>query len=735
MIAKDIRSFLRRFELTLKVLAREGRQIELEARFEDFQKLLDAWLDVAPLNTTPPERMLFLKSLDRFSGPLEISMYDIAEAATFSGDSSTAVTVASQFFHSAFACHERQQIRLMEEFLNYLSFLYIRCSRSDDLSDAIGNRLDSGLYALFTRMQSLWLGTGDEQISLEGADSSALDAMLRFALSLTNTAIRYDRMRHATYFAERIFEHRKYERPQYNGPPSSATSTESLFDYIALVLVGWSLHILQSRAGEETHAPKAVLSLAQNQLPPLPVLIAEWELLKSDEWPDATIDVRLGIHRWDIRNWNREYRAGIGEVWSGETDWMRLGLRAAILLKAESYLGNPSDYFAAAPKRFVWDAALERRELENLASNEWLAIPENLRQKRIDAAMKIIDSRARNSNAHYLSYVLRQPLSESRVAQFQADGVLAYGNNNDWMNALRACGLSAKPPTLSPLRVRTGIWVPREYLLDDNNWASGFGEHLGSSVANRETIALVRLLETIASSHEEQLDALARLPEVIRSARRRLSNSGFNPNVLILPREERFAGALFRKPLWQVEGRREFGQASIGLWEQLHVLRFPYVDPESILLIDTTSAVSEHKPHRGSNEINVWIEENPDNKEVADMKATAIAALDTADGKLPESGSIRVLAWMEASPRIAIADVHASLAIDIRGSDGGYALPYDSDFYHRPSCPDIRFDDVDYVISLPANSHRQPCPTCKPHRWNAEGRQGLIDTDDGPRGQ
>jgi len=156
-------------------------------------------------------------------------------------------------------------------------------------------------------------------------------------------------------------------------------------------------------------------------------------------------------------------------------------------------------------------------------------------------------------------------------------------------------------------------------------------------------MALIHMMETIAQ-RGDSLDALSRLPEVVRSARRRLSNAGFNPNVLILPREDRFASALFRKPLWQVEGGSEFGEASIGVWEQLPVLRFPHTNPQSILLIDTTRVLTEHEIGGARERVSVWIDENPDNEEAAKKKAQAAEALKSGDAALPESSSIHVLA-------------------------------------------------------------------------------------------
>lgn len=722
MIAKDVRRFLKRFETTLAVLARGGRHVELEARFEDFHKLLGAWLDVAPPGAAPPERMRFLTIIDRFGGPLEIDAYEIARAATLSGDSSTVVVLADQLMRSAFACLHRDQPRLMEEFLNTLVFLYYQCVEREALADALGHRLDSGLHSLFMAMRAIPSDL-DEQRAEKPADTTALDAVLRFSLALVHAAIRYEQSRHATFFVERIFEHRKHRDRHHRVAGPVVMSAEVLFDYLAAVLSGWALHILQSTVLKNPEAAQTVLGAAMAQVPAVPVLVAEWELLRGAEWHDAAIDNRLGIARWDVRDWEREFRAGVGDVRSGGPDWVRLGLRAALLRSNAHLFGDPALLFSGQPQRFVWDAAKEREALQVLAADQWLAIPEGERQRRVDAVMQIIDQRARGANAEYLRYVLESPLSEARVTQLREDAGKAFASKRVWQNALRQAGLSSEQARSSPLRTRWGIWVPREYLLDDNNWASGFGEHLGADVATREAMALIHLIETTAQRGAD-LRAMATIPESLREARRTMTDSGFNPNVIILPREDRFAGALFQKPLWQVEGRHEFGEASIGVWENLHVLRFPYSNPESILMLDTQRLIAECEYGEGPPTSRVWIEEHPQNDEVEAKKAVARAALSSANVPIPESNSIQVLAWMEVVPSLVLVDTKAAVAIDIRSSDGGYAIIEGSNMYHRPSCPDIDGEDATYVLHLQPGDDKAPCPNCRPDQWNAEGRSG-----------
>lgn len=155
MKAKDVRNYLSRLEKILKTLAREGRHIDFETRLEDYSKLLKAWLKVAPKGETPPERFLFLADLDRFGGPLEIDLRDIAVATTLSEDTSTIVAFADHLIKSAYVCRTHHQPHLMEEYLKTLVYFYYRCVANEDLEKSLSSRLDNGLDMLYASIRSL----------------------------------------------------------------------------------------------------------------------------------------------------------------------------------------------------------------------------------------------------------------------------------------------------------------------------------------------------------------------------------------------------------------------------------------------------------------------------------------------------------------------------------------------------------------------------------------------------
>ncbi|MCZ6543509.1 MAG: hypothetical protein O6768_07570 [Planctomycetota bacterium] len=215
------------------------------------------------------------------------------------------------------------------------------------------------------------------------------------------------------------------------------------------------------------------------------------------------------------------------------------------------------------------------------------------------------------------------------------------------------------------------------------------------------------------------------MPEVIRDAKRELVNRGYEPNLLIIPNEGRFAGAVFRKPLLQVEEQREFGNVGYGVWEGLHVLRFPYIDPVSIIIADARQLFG-------------IVQEGPIGVEVSIRELTTdeLEKLleQSSDQASSEIQRPKVLVTARVRPLLGIAKREeksmpdAAIALDVKNSDGAYAMRSDDSKYHRPSCREIESkDDVEYslVRHLPEETKdRDPCDVCHPERWNAEGRRG-----------
>lgn len=720
MSAKDLREFFSKFSASLQVLARDGRHVELDSKLEAFSDLLEAWLDVAPPQAHRPERSRLFALFDRFNGPLDVDMRVLAEQAVLSGDTTTQRVVTDKVALFAFRCIHRGQLALSQEYLDSLVYLYYRCRDSDSSLDAVGTRLDSILDSLLSHAtypkEKLW-----------AEPSEAVFAAFRFALALLNASIRLRRPRDAGFFVERLLKVREHSGHDRSfGPPKKLSLTGTvMLDYVFVLAIGWAFEVVKSTDSGYHSAARKILGDIQSVLPSREVLISEWELLHGDRVRDSRIDAQLGVSSWDTSEWDREFRSGIATMRYGRGEWSRRGLQAALLLTSERSWQDIDELCGGPANRYTWNVNSERESLQAMASDVVLSIPESDRQNRVEAILALIARRARGGDAKYLQYVLSTQLSDDKVQSFGGQARGSWANHRPWIDALGATAAPLTEHVTMPQATEWGVWVPREYLLEDNNWGSGFGDQLGESVGWRECVNLIGKLEDVATPGES-IQFLAKLPEVVRRAVRTMQDAGLSPEWLVIPQEERFAAALFRKPLWQIEGRRHYGSASIGDWEGLHVLRCPYTDPKAVLLIDAARALAgsaSADPARTS----VTIDERPDSANARTKREAALAALESEAETLPSPSDIVVLGQMKVDPALGVADATAVMKLSIENSDGGYAITQDSDLYHRPSCPDIAFEDVEYKLRAPEANDRKPCPTCKPERWNFEGRQGQVD--------
>ncbi|MCW5757303.1 MAG: hypothetical protein KIT54_08720 [Phycisphaeraceae bacterium] len=718
MPAGQVRQFLGRLEAVLKKIAREGRHVELEERLANLGSIRDAWLGMIQPGTKPPERIRLMRTYDKFAGPLELDLHDIAMAAAQSGDPPTVEEVANYLMQSAFACKYAGQIRLMAAHLDVAVYLYYRCVHSEPLREAVGKRLDSSLGSLFLLIRPDL--HADEEVS-EAELAAVHDAILSFTLALVRAAIRYNDTKHAEWFAGRIFGDRLLSDSGQidwdDGPV--ADGYKSRTQYAAMLLLGWSLNVLKHVDASESAAAKRVFDGMMPRLASPERLVALWELYRGASPYEAPIDERLGTQYWEIRDWDREQRTGIPEVTYGHDDWIRLGLRAGLLMSSVRYIGETEKLFANRPKRGIWDSSAERAALEALVQESNLGVPESEREKRVNHATGIIRARERAGKSAYLRYVLENTLSRTRIEQYRAEALRSYRNCQKWINAMVESGVGSGRASRTITATGVNQATYREYLLDDNNWDPGIGGYAGELVARYEASKLVGTIADHAP-RAYQPGSLADLPESIREARQDLQTKGYDANVLVLPRANRIANSVFDMPSWQVPGQGEYGGASLGQWEGLLVLRCPYDNSNHALLLDTRKLLTT--AHRdGETQPTIEIIEGRDDPELKKAYEAAEKALESG-GELPDSQSIHIVTRMVAPPPLAIADINAALAIDLRPA-AGYVLVEGAELFHRPGCERIEQGEQARQLHLPEDEQRKPCEHCQPNEWDHEAER------------
>lgn len=719
MPAGQVRQFLKRLDAVLKQLARDGRHIELEERLNDLRALRDSWLPMLPANAQPPDPW-WMRADQSFAGSLEIEPRALADSAAQSGDASTLDEALGYLAQSALACEHYHQIPLMSRHLDALVYLCYKTLRVEALCVTAGSRLDSLLGSLLLSGRPD-LQRGDE--IPDDCETEAHWASLKFALSLIKAAIRCDNADYARKFTDRIFDfHEVFGTPTRDHDYEGAVANDfySRSDYAGLVLLGWSIEVLGHGPAKANKAALIVKEYLVGQLPSVPRLLALWELYRGDSARRAPADGLLGVTEWDIRDWSEEWRSGRPVTRNGPTDVPGLGLRAAMLLTNREHTGKAEDFFAGPPTRHMWAASQDHEaKLEKLVADPRLNLDEGARAARLERAVAMVRDRRRAGDVAYIRYVLQEPISETRWTKYRKDAKRGYTDHQSCVKALRSVGVGAGEAQTSGLATGIELNTPREYLLDDSNSASSLGAHLGESVASREAVGLFATIED-AAQPVGACKTLASLSEDVRLARKALQDQGCNVNVLVLPNENRVTDALFQVPAWQIPDRRGFGGASLGQWEGLLVLKFPYTNANHAMLLDTTKLLTTAHVAGGSQPVIEILAERND-ASLNEGYLSAEEAIDSGE-ELPDTHTIRVRTRMVAPPPLAIADINAALTIDLRQA-AGYVLDEKANMYHRPACESIGEGEHERYLHLSPDKRPNACEKCKPDEWDYEAER------------
>ncbi len=704
VLEDDTDAFLKGMEAALTTLARDRRHSEFESHLRDFEKLWDGWIDVIPPNLLPPDGLRFSDTTPRFAGPLEIDLYEVSLVAIRSNDPNIVVGFESALLRCGFTCLRREQPWLGQRFLDHILYLYRAGAQQPELASALEARLDSAIFTLLGRPRN---------------DAEPDWIAIRFTLALAHEGIRFGRTQGALNAVGRLLG--EEPRPPQGWPFPLKRDQQSLRGYLAIVLTGWALHVMRSPSvGDSARATaEAVLLLLLQHVPKDPaVLLAIWELYRGHGGVGSDVDRRLGIDRWDPQEWALEYRVGIPATYWLDTSWGQLGLRAALLGAGERFTANERARFATPASPSFWDPKKERDALQDPELTTALDIPAEVIPARVQAAMEIIEQRAEAARQHHADSIRKAELSEARVAQFRAAALEAFGKSLRWHAALADRGLGPIAPAAElPTVTQRAMRIPKDCLVDCEVCCVGLADHLGEVGARVCGMQLVHAVERGSVASSATLERLGHLQDRLQAARREMVTAGFEPNVVILPDAERFAAALFDKPIWQVEGHGRFDGVVLGIWEGLTVLRCPYIYSSSALMIDTTKLLTKLRAPDEPDAVTISFKERD---EGAAPEPAAKAERDT-----PSSPSdMRVLVTLEAKPLIGIANPEAARRIDLAQSDGAYRLDEEQKIYHRPNCSEIGERPLKPQVWLPREM--KPCSKCHPDRWDFEARWGAA---------
>lgn len=714
IIDREVANFQNDQQLMTLSSALKNDTLQFNQRLDNYRQLLSVFLNLADELIEPPSRRTFFQILNNdLTGPLDYDFREIAQAGAESGNPKLVADLADHLSTFAADCLRQGQLNLVDHYLDNIVTLYYRCAHSNEMLNSISKRIDSSLSYFYMRREH----------PLENSDTSPeikqlyTDTIIRFTLRLTHAAMRYMRTADVEMFVSRIYGHRNhgYRHVQIDAQ-NIDNNDEFIFDITAIALTGWSLQVIQSGVLSDNSSATAALNLAKVQLPNLTVLVAEWEIVRAGKHRGSVIDKRLGIDNWETDHWTRELRPGISHAYS-PSDWFGLGGRVGLLLAGRSPWPRPEDLMPTPPDRHLWDLKNETVALQKLLANEHLNIPEAQREERLKQAIDIISDRERFAKCEYLRSILDAKITEEHLQPFRVSTNEAFLERQTWLDAIVKADGNQPSIATSTKKVRFPIWTSS--LLDSDLSQSSFAGHVGEVMANTEAMEVAYALES-ATATSNVLQSIKDLPSSIRKARKQLQDSGYEPDIVLLPNENRLAQSIFDKPLWEIDGHSDIDRRlQFGNWEGLLILKYPYSNTDCALVMDSAHSLASHTdPTKLPNEAFRLILDDEDMLKANDA---ARMAIDDSSLELPKAQTLQTVLEVAVESRFGINDPKASIRIDLLQSDAAFIIVNST--YHRPDCSILDDKGVQATRSLSEPSKEaQACTECHPEQWEHEAR-------------
>ena len=721
----QIERYFLRLQTTLLKLGREERSVDLGEKLDEYEELVQMWLRLATPKMSS-SRMFALKEWGRGGlGPLEVDLYKVVHAASEPEDRNTYDAVLRALGSLLFRAKHTQHSTLCGEYGRILEWAFGSGIRREGIAKSTWDWFDTYLHTLLSSLKCLHSGlermSPEELESAYERDRVFLDIAVRLTINVTKLSLDVGFERAARQSFGRLIEHRRHrmsERGRLRAP--DVETPETLVSYAVIVVNAWALRVLEEDQGnsEARSAAVEVIGLVAQALPPRHELIALWELYRNGEPFEPEVDRRLGVLTWS--RYEGSFRAGVSEARTVSYDWIDRGFYLAMLLAPPAHRWQVENYFLAVPSRSMWNADSARSVLEQLSRSEYSDVRDTSDIDRVEECFKLIESRQWAADAAYLERVLSEPLDVALVERLRRDSLKALREHRNLVSFLHQFVKSAAKLPFIPDSVTQGTYVPRDYLLPQNNWASGFGEFVGRRAAEVEAVNLLRLAEKSATQRSV-LEALEDVGAEVMSACERLRAQGQEASVVFLPSQHRFASSLFGSPAWQIEADDELRGIGYGTWRGLPIVKYPYADPSSIIVADASTFFGGVSSPVGPR---VEVIDSDQDERLAHLER----ALEGEGGELPEPSKSVVIAQIVSPPILGIRNPDGCVAIDVTRSDGAYQMIPGGDLYHRPSCEVIEgAEGVQGSLAkhlLGDEGERDPCPDCRPERWDSEAWRG-----------
>ncbi len=715
---RDVVEVLSRFEEVLVSNARHDSSEQLERGLEIQETLVTRGL--ARADAVAGQFSIHRERLPDFLAG--ISYFEMAKHAVASGDpekvsalltfSGRMMILAIEHVHPSLYCRAGEII----------AAVYFQATEGKTLADSVGHYIDNAiltsLAARFEYTHSSWR----LDPSKIAAQMPILMVDLAWRLELMRAALGAGRTNDATNFQDRLFRWDEHSGNRFADPheeaivPPELREASDLLSYATLITAAWCLHLFESQC-ERNDAAKAVFQRCAADLGSREDLLRLWEAVRSKSFTGRRIDDPFGVTRWTMPS---PGRSGVVIAGFVPDEWIERGFMALMLARPSSPKFEVPDAMRVCPPF----RPMSPDEIKTLADlilandtvrKDLLGIADEKRDATVTAVVALFAERLRQFKLDRLAAIVAAPIRDEHRVQLHAeitkelDGHFGLSGTLAKLGGLRNNANSCFRPRVQYLvsLQKDSVTGCRERLLES-------GPFIAQKIQELADVRITGAAEQMAKC-TVTVYGLADLAEALREASARLRGTTENPILIFVPRVRRIIEAIIGRQGWRLPSRHDLGDNHIGDWEGCHLLRFPYIDPSSVVIVDALAfygRITETADARLDFDITNPQEANHD-------EVLRQAQSESAPTRIPETDTITVLAAARYTPDIGLHDPSAALRVDLDLTQIGFAMVEGESTYHRPDCtllPGVEGRIVHTLAyGLPYDDeHRAPCEHCQP---------------------
>jgi hypothetical protein len=713
---------LRRFQETVVGYARYERPGQLKRALEVCEHLIEQRLVRRAREPGPPS--FYFDRLPDFLNAAQY--YELAADTVVSGDRDkidAVLMLAGRIMNLGIDHRDPAVLRGGTELAEAI---YRYGHRLKALQPWLAHTLDMWINHVLEQFHVRRVPLGDElEEPRADAELPLLVVALGWILRLIKTALEADLQQDAEDFHSRIFMFdRHFHLRGASAPreplPKPLSAALDLHTYTMFVLAGWCLHLASSPA-RRTEALKAIFHRSAGSCGTRHDLVRVWESLQPRYDALTHLDAKLGIEMWHEPD--QRWRSGVPQPALFSSSWVPRGFVALAMVRPGARERAMPNQLRRAPAMQHGLAAIQAAAnalvQDAYVRDEFLGLNEDTAQNARDEFVTLIRERVCMAKRADLAHVLRAPVSPNRVADIRREVEAHVDKHRTILPLITKLGALSDAASASiARRALVAIGDCKTDYVEGEYGAGNHADLLAKLLAKEGDVRITYAAEQVATTTATARD-LPRLLDAVRSAIAALRTGGFEPSLILAPFLPHVLRALCGEH-WlappagtDLDGHPQF--------ENIPVIEFPYVDAQSIAVVDVAKLFGSAAFPPGAHHLSLDVED----RYAADNEALVASAQNEADpSRIADPYKLRVLVTLAMPISVGTRDPAASARVLIDPRALGYAFADSGEYYHRPNCPDLPNDPgVNFTLhsGAAANSgQREPCPKCKPDTWYQE---------------